>query len=284
MDCPVCLEDGGEPCVCGRNYHAHCVYDLLKNGFECCQTCFARFPPSLFLLGVRHGHGVEASDISAINLAAALTGNHQAHDALVLLRSLQPQQLRLVLQAFFYVEEGRAHLQLESPTRAIRCLRAGISRVLQVAPRGSLHVRALAFLCRAYSKQGNDLKTRETADLVLSLPHKMHYTDAIYTMHTLAEIFQEKGCLDRRLAALGTICEILDEESKDPFEKAHAHAELGCAEATLGINSCFRLAKALTTLRKRPRGITARAASSLASQLRPAKRLMRKTHPEEMMT
>ena len=77
---------------------------LRKNGCECCQTCFARFPPSLFLLGVRHGHGVEASDISAINLAAALTGNHQAHDALVLLRSLQPQQL--VLQAVFYVESG----------------------------------------------------------------------------------------------------------------------------------------------------------------------------------
>ena len=105
----------------------------------------------------------------------------------------------------------------------------------------------------------------------------------LYDAHA-GRVFQEKGCLDRRLAALGTICEILDEESKDPFEKAHAHAELGCAEATLGINSCFRLAKALTTLRKRPRGITARAASSLASQLRPAKRLMRKTHPEEMMT
>ena len=284
MECPVCLEEGGDPCVCGRKYHAHCLYGLLKNGFECCPICFARLPPGLFLLGAAYAHTVEASDLSKINLAAALTGNGQAHDALVLLCSIQPLGLRMVLQAFFYVEKGRVYLQLESPGRAIRSLQAGIHCILQVAPRGHLHVRALAFLCRAYCKLGDEENTRETARFLVSLPHKMHYTDAIYTMSTLADMFHAKGCLDRHMAALGTICEILDEESKDPFEKAQAHAELGCAEAKLGINSCHRLANALPMLRKRPRGVTARAASSLASQLRLVKRLRKKTHPEDTIT
>ena len=109
----------------------------------------------------------------------------------------------------------------------------------------------------------------------------MHYADAIYILRTLADNFEKKGCEHDRKIVLETICEIIDEEVRDPFAKAAAHADLGMAEASLGIDSSTRLKLALETLRKRPHIITAHAAACLASQVKPAKRLRRKVHPEE---
>ena len=77
MECPVCLladnvDTDGARCVCGRLFHASCVYALLKNGYKTCPTCFARLPPNLFLLGASHGHSLDGSVLSTINFAARL--------------------------------------------------------------------------------------------------------------------------------------------------------------------------------------------------------------------
>ena len=139
-------------------------------------------PPGLFLVGARHAHMVEASDLSQINLAATLTGNGQARDPLVLMCSIQPLRLRMVLQAFFYVEKGRAHLQSESPSRAIRSLRASITCILQASPHGGLYIRALSFLCRAYCKLGDEENMREAARLLVSFPHHMRSSSALLVL------------------------------------------------------------------------------------------------------
>ena len=95
MECPVCLladdvDTDGARCVCGRLFHASCVYALLKHGYKTCPTCFALLPPNLVLLGASHGHSLNGSELSTIDFAAALTGAHRARESLSLLRSIRP--------------------------------------------------------------------------------------------------------------------------------------------------------------------------------------------------
>jgi hypothetical protein len=281
MECPVCLGEGGEPCLCGRPYHASCVYNLLQSGFECCQNCFTRFTPALFLLGARHAAEIVPSPLNAINLAAALTGARKGNEALRILHSIGPQTHPLA-KAAFSIEMGRALLQLCSPTRAARHLRFATCCARRAAGGMELYTRALAFLCRAHCDLGDDGGTRMAAAQAFRHTSSLHFTDAICIMRTLADCFQAKGCDHDRKIVLETICEITDVEHKDPFAKAAAHADLGIAEGKLGIDSSTRLKSALRTLRKRPHIITAPAAACLASQVRPAKRLRGKMHPEDI--
>ena len=276
MECPICLEDvGGVPCVCGRKYHAACVYGLLKNGYTCCQSCFARFPPILFLLGSRHGNEVEGSSISAINYAAALTGAKKGHEAIHLLQSVETGCCKS-LKTLFYVELGRANLQQGRAVVASRHLRRAVD-IAGLVNMKSARVRALAFLCRAYSMQNKYEYAKAIAAIALESSRAMHYTDALYIMHTMADIFWSKGCKEHYTETLRTICSILEEESRDPFARASADVELAIAEGDVGSLRC-----ALRILRKRDDGTVQRAALTLASLNPPAKRLRTKTHPEDM--
>ena len=277
----MCLEEGGEPCVCGRPYHASCLYNLLQSGYECCQNCFARFTPALFLLGARHAVETVPSPLNVINLAGALTGANRAREALVILNDIEPQSSPLV-KCSVSIEMGRALLQLCSPTRAARHLRFATCCARRAAGGMELYTRALAFLCRAHCDLGDDDGTRMAAALAFRHTSALHFTDAIYIMRALADCFQSQGCAHDRKIVLATICEITDVEYRDPFARAAAHADLGIAEGKLGIDSSARLKSALRTLRKRPHIITAHAAACLASQVRPAKRLRGKMHPEDI--
>ena len=113
--------------------------------------------------------------------------------------------------------------------------------------------------------------------MALDSAHAMHYTDALYIMHTMADIFWLQGSMERYTETLKTICSILEEESKDPFARASANVELAVAEGDVGSLRC-----ALRILRKRDDGTVQRAAMTLASLNPPAKRLRTKTHPEDM--
>ena len=75
---------------------------------------------------------------------------------------------------------------------------------------------------------------------------------------------------------------VMDKESKDPFCKATAAAELGLAERLIGVDSRARLGNALKTLRKRASPLTQRVVWEVSSGARPCKRLRKKTHPEEV--
>ena len=276
MDCPVCLEDvDGVPCVCGRKYHAACVYGLLKNGYTCCQVCFARLPPALFVLGSKHGHEVEGSSMSAINYAAALTGAQKGHDAIHLLQSVDTGCCK-PLKTLASIELGRAHLQQGHAIVASRHLRRAVD-LAGLMNMKSARVRALAFLCRAYRNQEKYEYATSIAAMALDSAHAMHYTDALYIMHTMADIFWLQGSMERYTETLKTICSILEEESRDPFARASADVELAIAEGDVGSLRC-----ALRILRKRDDGTVQRAALTLASLNPPAKRLRTKTHPEDM--
>ena len=113
--------------------------------------------------------------------------------------------------------------------------------------------------------------------MALDSAHAMHYTDALYIMHTMADIFWLQGSMERYTETLKTICSILEEESKDPFARASANVELAVAEGDVGSLRC-----ALRILRKRDDGTVQRAAMTLASLNPPAKRLRTKTRPEDM--
>ena len=75
---------------------------------------------------------------------------------------------------------------------------------------------------------------------------------------------------------------VMEKESKDPFCKANAAAELGLAERMIGVDSRTRLGNALKTLRKRASPLTQRVVWEVSSGARPCKRLRKKTHPEEL--
>ena len=136
MECPVCLladdvDTDGARCVCGRLFHASCVYALLKNGYKTCPTCFARLPPNLFLLGASHGHSLDGSVLSTINFAAALTGAHRARESLSLLKSIRPVTCTR-LRAICSAEMGRAFMQLGSFIMASRHLCSAIAHAILV--------------------------------------------------------------------------------------------------------------------------------------------------------
>ena len=124
--------------------------------------------------------------------------------------------------------------------------------------------------------------TREVAALALRHTRKMHYTVAMHIMHTLADSYQATGERVRHKDALETLCKIVSLEAKDPQAKAAAEADLGIAEQGIEIDSTHRLRTALIVLRKRPHTLTLPAARCLASQVKPAKRMRWKMHPEDV--
>ena len=278
--CPVCLETcGDEQCTCGRSYHASCVNGLLKNGYECCLICYARFPPSIFLASGWYAVKEEESSINWINLAAALTTAKRSQQALQILTRARPTCPSL--QTCMLIESGRAFLQLGSPCRAIRRLRLAVDCAKQ-ASTADLYIRALAFLCTAHCEYGNHRRGRQAAAMALRHTRWMHYTIAIELMRTLARSYQATGEKCRHMEALETLCEITEWEVKDPLAKAVAQADLAIAEADLGIDSSSRLKNAMPALRKRQHAIVLTAAWSLSAQVKPSKRLRRKTHPESI--
>ena len=225
MECPVCLladdvDTDGARCVCGRLFHASCVYALLKNGYKTCPTCFARLPPNLFLLGASHGHYTDGSVLSTINFAGALTGANRARESLLLLRSIRPVKCTR-LRALCSVEMGRALMKLGSFIMASRHLRSAVSHAASHR-QNAVKLRAMAFLCRAYCDLGDHDRTKEIAALALNETPKLTATDAVYVMQALADSFLAVGRIDRHVAALRTICEIVVERPRSRW------LECGC--------------------------------------------------------
>ena len=214
MECPVCLltdndDTDGARCVCGRLFHASCVYALLKHGYKTCPTCFALLPPNLFLLGARHGHSIDGSVLSTINFAAALTGAHRAQESLSLLRSIRAVTCTR-LRAVCSVEMGRALMQLGSLTMASRHLCSAVAHAANHQQNG-VKLRAMAFLCRAYCDLEDHDRAKEIAALAFNETPILPATNAVYIMQALADSFLAAGNMERHVAALRAICEILVE-------------------------------------------------------------------------
>ena len=80
----------------------------------------------------------------------------------------------------------------------------------------------MAFLCRAYCDLGDHDRTKEIAALALNETPKLPATDAVYIMQALADSFLAVGSMERRVAALRTICEIVVERPRSRW------LECGC--------------------------------------------------------
>ena len=80
----------------------------------------------------------------------------------------------------------------------------------------------MAFLCRAYCDLGDHDRTKEIAALALNETPKLTATDAVYVMQALADSFLAVGRIDRHVAALRTICEIVVERPRSRW------LECGC--------------------------------------------------------
>ena len=214
MECPVCLladdvDTDGARCVCGRLFHASCVYALLKHGYKTCPTCFALLPPNLVLLGASHGHSLNGSELSTIDFAAALTGAHRARESLSLLRSIRPVTCTR-LRAVCSVEMGRALMQLGSFVMATRHFCAAVDHAAS-HQQFDVIFRAMAISCRACCDLGRHDQAQEFAAFALNGTHALPATDALCILQTLADTFLAVGRMEVHVAALRRICEILVE-------------------------------------------------------------------------
>ena len=282
--CPICLEVGEEACHCGRRYHTACICELLLHGYDCCQSCFAVFPPSLCLSAARDAaKKQDDSPRCQIQLAAALTSAAKPDEAIAILKNTRTQEALPLLHSAHCIELGRAYLQLGRPKLASSELFSGAAFAQIAGSQGiALHFRALALLCRAYYERGDDAMTHKIARIALTQVHLMSYQEALYIMRVLADTFKRGKATVHYKSTMESICAIMEEESRDAVAKAAAQAELGIAEHVTGIDSNARLKPAVKILRKRMHAMTLPAARSLQSQVKPSRRLHHKMHPEDV--
>ena len=285
-NCPVCLEVGVEPCTeCGRLYHAKCIGQLLQNGFENCQCCFIPFSPNLHIKAAEYVTVVDKnSPASLVQLAAALTSAKRAPEALCMLKAIQKKPVRsLALKAALYLELGRAHLNVGEAKDAASELFVGFifSQIGGLSSLG-LHLRALALLTRAYFEQGDYEIVHKIAGAAMCQVHRMQHREAVSIMRVVADTYKAQKETDNYLITLEALSTVYSEGSRDALAKAEVDAELGLVEHDLGIgNSGVRLRPAIKTLRKHKHALTLPARLALQAQVKPSRRVMKKTHAED---
>ena len=285
--CPVCLEVGVEPCTeCGRLYHSKCIGRLLEHGFDSCQCCFIAFSPSLHVKAAEYVVEIDNnSPASQMQLAAALTSARRGAEALRILQSLQTNTVfsEPMLKGTLDIEMGRAYLNLAQPKRATReLLSALIVSRGRGLPLSVLQLRAMALLTRAYFEQEDYDMVHIIAGAAMCQVHRMHHTDAMNILRVVADTYKVQKETSKYRRTLEALHAVVTEESRDALAKATVAAELGIVEHKLGVRSAERLKPAIRTLRKHKHTLTEPACSAFQEQVRPCKRVLRKTHPEDM--
>ena len=112
--------------------------------------------------------------------------------------------------------------------------------------------------------------------------HRMRYQEATYIMRVVANTYKAQEETKKYRSTLEAFHAIITEESRDSLARAIVTAELGIVEHELGVRSSDRLKPAIKTLRKHKHMLTGPASLAFQAQVRPLKRVVRKTHPEEM--
>ena len=285
--CPVCLEVGVVPCTeCGRLYHAKCIGRLLEHGFDNCQCCFVSFSPSLHVKAAEYVVEIDHnSPASRLQLAAALTSARRVSDALCILQSIQTNEVFAAprMKSTLDIEMGRAYLTLGQPIRATRELLSAfvISNTRRLIA-SELQLRAMALLTRAYFEQKDYDMVHTIARAAMCETHRMRHQEATYIMRVVANTYKAQAEINKYRSTLEALHAIITEESRDTLAKAIVTAELGIVEHELGFRSSERLKPAIRTLRKHKHTMTGPACLAFQKQVRPFKRVVRKTHPEDM--
>ena len=221
---------------------------------------------------------------SQVQLAAALTSAGRACDALTILKALQKKPgRRLVLKAALYLELGRAYLNVGEQKDAARELFLGYiySQIGGLSSLG-LHLRALALLARTYFELEEYEMVHKIAGAAMCEVHLMHHREAVGIMRIVADTYKAQRQTSNYHCTLEALSTIIAEGSRDSLAKAAVEAELGVVEHELGIgNSVVRLRPAIKTLRKHKHALTLPARLALQAQVRPSRRVMKKTHAED---
>ena len=285
--CPVCLEVGAEPCTeCGRLYHAKCIGQLLERGFDNCQCCFMSFSPTLHIKAAEYAVEHENnSPESQVQLAAALTSAGRASVALGVLKAIHARavQSRLELKVALHLELGRAYLNIGQPQLATRelLLVLMLTKMCGYSAFG-LPLRAMTLLTTAYFEQKDYEMVHKIAGATMRQVHRMNHREAVCIMRVVADTYKAQGYTDKYRNTLEAISAIVTEESRDALAKAFVAVELGVIEHEMGVRSIERLKPAIRTLRKHKRAIARQACLALQAQVRASKRLLKKTHPEDV--
>ena len=285
--CPVCLEVGVLPCTgCGRLYHAKCIGQLLGYGFDNCQCCFIPFSPSLHVKAAEYVVKMDdGSPVSRLQLAAAFTSARRVSDALSILKSIRTSAVFAgpLMKSSLDIEMGRAYLKLGQPMLATREL---LSAFIVTHSRGviasNMKLRVMALLTRAYFEQRDYDMVHTIAGAAMCQAHRMRYQEATYIMRMVANTYKAQEETKKYRSTLKALHAIITEESRDSLARAIVTAELGIVEHELGVRSSDRLKPAIKTLRKHKHMLTGPACLAFQAQVRPLKRVVRKTHPEEM--
>lgn len=283
----MCLEVGVEPCPeCGRLYHVECIGRLLEHGFHNCQSCFISFSPSLHVKAAEYVvENDDSSPASRLQLAGALTSAKRAADALRILKSLQTNAVfyEPIMKGTLDIEMGRAYLNLAQPKRAVRELNSAliISTGRGLTASG-FQLHAMALLTDAYFDQKDYDMVHTIAGAAMRQVRRMQHQDAERILRNVANAYKVKKETRNYRSTLEALHAVVCEESRDELAKATLAAELGIVEHKLGIRSSERLKPAIRTLRKHKHTMTEPACSALIEQVKPCKRVLRKTHPEDM--
>ena len=101
-------------------------------------------------------------------------------------------------------------------------------------------------------------------------------------MRVVADTYKAQKETDNYLITLEALSTVYSEGSRDALAKAEVDAELGLVEHDLGIgNSGVRLRPAIKTLWKHKHAWTLPARLALQAQVKPSRRVMKKTHAED---
>ena len=290
MTCFICLCEGGlgRACPCTASVHAKCLAEFLKRGAPPrCPVCFAAFTSAARVAATALLFQEEPTTANMLNLATILTIDGSPTKAMVLLKNALP-----VEPAFFipyHLEVAHAFLALGDADQALpilsKCLDVFFEAQDKAAACPSIFAHALVLTAKAHLLRGEVRFADGAVTCALSMAAKLALEDGLEILYVIRDICAARGDAPRLVAAQKAIYAITSREVKDPWEVAHAHAELLLATIAHqggGADVAAPLKNALRILRKRPStdGVAARASVALAGLVRPQKRLRAKRHPE----
>ena len=187
------------------------------------------------------------------------------------------------MKAAVFLELGRAYLNVGEHKGAARELFLGYiySQIGGLSSLG-LHLRALALLARTYFELEDYEMVHKIAGAAMCEVHLMHHREAVGIMRIVADTYKAQRQTSNYHCTLEALSTIIAEGSRDSLAKAAVEAELGVVEQELGIgNSVVRLRPAIKTLRKHKHALTLPARLALQEQVKPSRRVMKKTHAED---
>ena len=304
MTCVVCLDDGAPfACECSA-FHTRCFSDfLLRNGRkEECSTCYSRFDREMMAnassilftrtqstFGASHGTTL----VRKLELAVALANSGGGSEAKRLLRDIIVCASPPWLSAVSKVELARA-LRDSGEVRAANDLLEHLVRDLArdtAAWAQHEYIEACTLLGACCVDRGRF----DYAERLLYWVMKYHLHNpncsavkVVQCMRHISELYEARTDYTLVLETHRAIVQIIEVEEIDPARIALANLELARAEVLVGATALAsaRLCSAIHVLRKRKHDAHAREAlpdarRRLASVIRPRRRLLNKTFPED---